>query len=336
MPDDEQKSRSSLRWLVTVSVTLLVILLLAVFKLTAPTRQDALGDSRTADLESISKAIAAIDSYVQTDRLGEADRIVAALARQYPDDTDVLRKLAEVRLHQERHEDAYPTMMRLTELLPDDAQIWFSAGVVANMIGKLADSAKNLQQAVRIEPTNPQYPLTLAMIQLKLRDYDQAKIYLLATINLDPSIHQAQGTMGEIYLIENKLQLAEQYLVRARELAPRYLKWRVAQAKVLRRRNQAQQALTLLNALEPPERHAQQVVDEIAMCWAMLGAPRKAAQEHIDHLNRDDTAWHSAVAAALHLITAGDRQAARRWLGFAQRLEPDAPEVKRLAEQLEP
>ena len=289
----------------------------------------------TEALDALAASLDAAAQYVNADREDEAAKILEAAAEKFPDEPQVLRQLYEVRLHQSRTADAYAIIQDLIATFDrQDAELRFNAGVVANMLGKTDESIVHFQKAAELDPTNPKHPLYLAQMLIKTHEYTQAQTHLLRCIHLDPTIHQAWGTLAEINLIENQLDMAEQNLGRARKLAPEFPKWRLLEAKVLRRRGKPEEAVTLLSALPDRERYTQDVVDEIAQCWALMGSPARAAQEHVNFLNRVPDAWESAVAAARYFLVADDPDRARQWTAYAQRLAPEDAEVKRLVEQL--
>lgn len=291
----------------------------------------------TVSHQKIDESLDAAASYVNADRLGEAEKILEELVKVAPKNPAVLRQLYELRLFQRRYEDAYATIRALLEIDSDDPEQYFNAGTIAFKIGKLTQAAAHYQQAATMDVTNPKYPLYLAQTQVKLHEYSEAKINLLKVINLNGSVHEAFGTLAEIALIENRLDIAEQDIERARTVAPNFLKWRIVEAKIIRRKGKPEEALERLNAITDPKiRLLSEVVDEKAACWAMLGEPEKAAREYVDQVNAFPDAWMAAVHASEYYMIAGNEPKGKVWYLYAKGKAPEgAREIADLAKRFE-
>ncbi|MFG0330596.1 MAG: tetratricopeptide repeat protein [Phycisphaerales bacterium] len=295
------------------------------------------GPTRRPDAEALAEMqelVGVASDYINAERFSEAEKLLDDLHSKYPEEESVKATRAELYIHQVRYEDAYAATRELIELNDQQPEYRFNAAVLAGMLDRHDEASVHYQEASRLDPSNPKYPLYFAQTLIKLHEYDAAAARLLQVIHLDKSIHEAYGTLGEIYLIQNKLDLAERQIERARQLAPEHLKWRLAEARLLRRRHRPQDAITLLNALEAPERFHQEVVNEIGQSWALLGAPAKASQVHVDHLQAAPESTESAIRAAQYLMVVGDRDEARRWTSYAERLDPDDERVNQLRAQL--
>ena len=294
-------------------------------------------EATTVSHQKIDESLEAAASYVSADRLGEAEKILEELIKVAPKNPAVLRQLYELRLFQGRYQDAYATIRSLLDIDSDDPEQYFNAGTIAFKIGKLTQAEVHYQQAATMDVTNPKYPLYLAQTQVKLHEYSEAKINLLKVINLNGSVHEAFGTLAEIALIENKLDIAAQDIERARTVAPNFLKWRIIEAKIIRRKGKPEEALQRLNAITDPKiRLLSEVVDEKAVCWAMLGEPEKAAQEYVNQVNAFPDAWLAAVHASEYFMIAGNEQKGKVWYLYAKGKAPEgAHEVVDLAKRFE-
>ena len=299
---------------------------------------DASHDSTAArdrSLQKLDEALNAVSTYMQTDQIGKAEVVLDALTESYPDHPNVYRSLFELRLHQERHPDAYAAIRKVLDLDSTNAEEHFNAGVLASMLKKIEPAATHFEMATSLAPRNPKFPLYLAQMHIKLHEYDKAKVRLLQVINLDGSLHEAFGTLAEIAMIENDLEMAEQHISRARQIAPDIIKWRMVEAAMLRRSGQPEQSLALINALnEEHGRFRQDVVEEAARCWAMLGEPEKAAREFERQLEKHPDAWKSAVRAAEYYLIADNVEKARTWCTYASGQAPQAEEVQRLEKRI--
>jgi len=279
--------------------------------------------------KKLDEALAAASQYLNTDKMGEAEKILEALQKDNPENTAVLRQLYELRLFQQNYQAAYTIIRKILDLGSTDPETYFNAGTIAFNIGKITQAAAHYQQAATLDTTNPKYPLYLAQMQVKLHEYTKAKVNLLKVINLNGSIHEAFGTLAQIALLENKLDTAQQNIDRARTIAPDFFKWRLIEAKILRRKGNPEEALARLNAITDPKfLLLTELVEEKAQCWAMLNQPVNAAKEYINQLNQYPDAWHSALQAAKYFFIAGDETKGKLWYIYAEKRAPaDAREI---------
>lgn len=288
--------------------------------------------SESQRLEALRAGLEAAAKYVASEQDEQAAIILEKLVEEYPLDPLVLAQLAELRLHQGRDSEAYDLYRTLIVNHKADRTTHFNAGLVAARLDRVEEAIAHLEEACRLDPADVQAPLYLANLYRKTHENTQAQEQLLRVIKLDESQHLAWGGLAQIAFVENKLDLAEQHVARARGLEPQFATWQILQAKILRRRGRPEAAITMLAALGEG-RYQQEVVDEIAQCWALLGSPRKAAQEHVDFLNRRADALPSAIAASRFFLMAGERSEAESWMRYALRLDPDSPEAQALEKQ---
>lgn len=290
--------------------------------------------TQTQRLEALKAGLEAAAKYIASDQDDQASIILEKLAEEFPGDLNVLSQLAELRLYQGRNAEAYEHYRTLIVNRKADRGVYFNAGLVAAKLDRVEEAIVHLQDACRLDPADVQAPLYLANLYRKVHENTRAQEQLLKVINLDESQHLAWGGLAQIAFVENKLDLAEQHLAKARRLAPQFITWQVLEAKVLRRRGRPERALTLLTALGDA-RYQQEVVDEMAQCWALMGLPLQAAQEHVDFLNRKADSLSSAIAASRFFLLGGDRTQAESWMRYAQRLDAQSPEVQALVNQFE-
>ncbi len=285
-----------------------------------------------SEMDALVARLKDITALVLADKADEALVRLEPLMEKHPGQPEVLAVWVEVQLSLNEPEIAYPVMLELMLHRKDDAELRFDAGVVASLLGRIDEAAEHFQWACRLDPRNPKHPLYLAQMFIKLHDYAQARTHLVRVTVLDDSIHEAWGNLGELALIENRPEMALQHVRKARELDPEYLHWRLVEARALRRLNRAEEALTLLNALsDPVERYSPEVVDELALCWALMGRPEKAAEEYIAWANENPEIALPPAKAAEYFHKAGDESKARLWLGIAQRIDAEDATVKSVA-----
>jgi len=287
-------------------------------------------------LEALRISLEAATEYVNAGKDEEASAILEKLAREYPNEPLVWEQLSEVRLHEGRVDEAYAMILKAIDLGHDTRDLEFNAGLLAAGLNRIDEAIIHMEQACRLAPTDIQAPLYLANLYRKTNEIPKAQQQLLHVLDINKNEPMAWGGLAQLAFLEDKRDLAEQYLGKARALAPGFATWQVLEAKLLRRRGKPEAAITLLSALGPNVRYSQEVVSEVAQCWALMSLPLKAAQEHADFLNRKPDALASAISASSFFLMGGDRAQAESWLAYAQRLAPEAKEVQDLAKQFEP
>ncbi|MBC7833967.1 MAG: tetratricopeptide repeat protein, partial [Phycisphaerales bacterium] len=162
---------------------------------------------------------------------------------------------------------------------PGDPQLHFQAGTVASKAGRLDRAEEHYSMAQQGNPSEAKYPLYLAMIQLKSEppQTDAAAASLLRAIRLNPDLAEAYGTLGQIYLQQNKLGIALRNVQRATALQPTVARWRVVEAKVLKRQGQPELAATVLQGLDAAQRRSPEIMGVLAECYGMMKKPGLAA-----------------------------------------------------------
>ena len=101
--------------------------------------------------------------------------------------------------------------------VPAAAQKEFDKGVAALAEGgkeKTAVAAKCFEKAVAIHPPFVEARLKLGTAYMDLGEWDKAEQALLATIETEPRATTAMFALGEVYLRQNKIEAAEQILVK--------------------------------------------------------------------------------------------------------------------------
>ena len=128
---------------------------------------------------------------------------------------------------------------------------------------------------------------------------NEAKATLLASMQLDESRAEAAAVMAQISLDGNDTSLALRYVRRARVAEPTQIAHRILEARILRRMNKPEEALTLLMALPPEQLYQPMVLDICGACMGLLGKAEDAAKLYEDAMNHDTSEPEYAYQAAL-------------------------------------
>lgn len=246
--------------------------------------------------------------------------------------TEAERAEAETLARRQDSLDAYEQLVIALRIGPATPEVEFRAGLLASEIKDHDKAIEHFTAARTGAPTNSEYVLYLAQAQLAAGQRTAAKATLLACVNLDPENAIAWGTLADVFLQENKLDMAIDNVRKARALQPDVTLWRLIEARALKRRNDAEEALQLLIALPDADRHEPQVVDLVVECYAFLGRPMDAARAVGAASDFHPTNPTLALDAAQWFRRAGDAQTALRYASNAAML--GNPEAQALVSEL--
>ncbi|HYE01973.1 MAG TPA: tetratricopeptide repeat protein [Phycisphaerales bacterium] len=192
----------------------------------------------------------------------------------------------------------------------------FQAGTLATKAGLPDRAVEHYAMAMQGDAHNADYPLYLAMVQLKLGRTDEALANLARAARLDPDRAEAWGTAAQVYLARGKDELALQMVRRATALEPALGRWRLVEAKALKRLNEPQEAAALLLGLDEAQRRSPEILGVLGECYGLLGKPGEAALAYAEAFARaPEPEVRAALAyqAALWFHRAGQPEEADRF-----------------------
>jgi tetratricopeptide (TPR) repeat protein len=263
-----------------------------------------------------------------------AQRRLEDAATRFPRRQQVQTLLHEAHVGQQQWQPAYAAIQEAINIGPASAPMHDAAGVVANKAGFVEEAVQHYALAMSIDAANPKYPLYRAQLLLKLGEDDQARRFLMQTVNLDEAQDFAWGTLAQLALRENEPDLALQYITRAREIEPTRSHWIIEECKALRRKNEAERAAMLITGLPQDVRDQPGILEDLATSYAMLGQPGDAAtawQERSDRLPND---WYAAWQAAVWFERAGDYEEALRFAQIAAVVGPEQEQPREMLRRL--
>jgi len=289
----------------------------------SPTNEDETDDPQfqgMAKTESIEEILGAVQVYVRNQQYGEATTVLEHAVAQYASDQELRFALGDLYMHQTEHEKAYDQYIAGIEIGPQNAIAEFTAGTIANMLGRVELSEMHYYSSMKLDPTNPDTPIFLAAIQLKLNQLDEAKKNLAIAGRLAPDRARIFAMRSEIAMRENKATIALEQIRRARDIEPRDLGWILQEARVLKRNHDPEGAITLLTALPEEDLLIADTALILAECYGMVGRPGDAASRLIDvaQLNPQDS--QLAFQIAQWLERASERETAIEWASKADML----------------
>ncbi len=282
--------------------------------------------ARVSPAEAIETILDAVQKRVRGGDQAQAAVVLEEATRTYPDQQPLRLALAECYVALNRPAEAYEQYVAALSIGPRDAATEFAAGTMARICMKFELATEHYAAAQSADMANPTYALYLAQMQRRMNQIEEAKVSLLRVVKLQPDNAIAWGTLADIALNENKLDIATQHIARARELEPRVGTWRLIEARILKRQSKPEQALLVLNGLSETERIELFNVRLIAECNAMLGDQDAAVAAVVKAADGNPMNADLAFEAATWLHRAKDIERARQYAIRARTLGNDHAE----------
>lgn len=260
-----------------------------------------------------------------------AEQMLRAAAEAWPGSQPVQVALARRLMAGGRPAEAWPHYLQALRLGPDSPALHFEAAQAATAAGLDREALRHLTHAAAGDAFNAEYALHLGLAQRRAGQHGAARASFLRVVHLDARCGPAWGALAELALAENNLPMALQYGARARAIEPDTLRWRLIEARALKRSGEPARALALLEDLSHGEMLEPTVARLRAECLGMLGQQAEAGMVLADaaDLHRDAT---MLVEAALAFERAGARARALELACRAQAL--GAPGAAALAARL--
>lgn len=267
----------------------------------------------------LDEALTSVAALKREGAFEKAKTVLDGIIAQHPSEQQPYVELAEVLVAMDKPVEAYANYERAFASGPASANLHLAAGSVASMSGKLDRAEEHFLSAQQLNTSDYKAPLFLAQVQVKLGStakIEEAKKNLILAATLRPQTAAAWGTLAELALRENKVTIAMQHIAKAREHEPAAMVWRLLEARILKRDNKPEQAVALLNALDPADRGDALVLKTLAECYGMLQQPLEAAKAYALASDAEPARGDIALEAARWFIKGGDKSAAQR---YAQR-----------------
>ncbi|MBX3384968.1 MAG: hypothetical protein KF768_00190 [Phycisphaeraceae bacterium] len=337
-------------WAAAALIALVVVLAALTWGLASALRSDQ-GENRanvrTSDMSGAAHAVeaglAAAAEHLRTGRFAEASAILAKLTEDAPFDSRVRLAHAQALIGLGEHARAYDQYLAAITVEqegaaastggivqsitnnPALAQLHGEAGTCALKAGFVDRAIEHYAAAQLADSTNPRFPLFLAMAQIRAGEDGAAMASLVRVTLLQPDAAEAWGTMAELELRKNRVDLAAQHLDRALALQPDQLKWRLVQGRIFNRKGEPERTVALLSALGPEALKNRAALRLMGESYGLLGRPADAAALYERAAQAEPTDADLWYQAALWHERAGDADKRRRTASTAAMLgHPEA------------
>ena len=271
------------------------------------------GGEGIAQTQVIEEILGAVQVYVRNEQFGQATTVLEHAAGQYPGDQELQLALGDLYMMQKMYEQAYGRYVTGIEIGPSTAGAEFTAGTLANMLDRIELAEMHYSSAMRLDAKNPDTPMYLAAIHLKMNRLSDAKKNLAIAGKLAPDRAQVYAMRSAIAMRENKVSIALEQIRRARAIEPNHAGWLIEEAKVLKRSGKAEEAVGLLVSLPEDQLAVIETASVLAECYGMLGRPGDAASRLMDVAQKHPEDGMLAFEVALWLERAGERASAIEW-----------------------
>lgn len=262
------------------------------------------------------------------------------LVERYPRYALARTLLGQVWLYDGQLEKAYDQFKLSLDLDGQQPEVHLLAGTIAYQLNDAPLATYHYKVAADIQPSEPRYRLHLAQAYLRQQQIDEARDVLLEALRVDSSLHEAYVVLADVYAKQNRLTLALTQIQKAIEHTPvsdrpRYILYIRQKAKFLRRDNRPSDALLTLRSLSESELADPAIMQDVALCWSLLGQPQKAAAMFEDAMISDPANWQLVAGAVRWRISAGHDAVARRHLLRLREMNPRAADIAQLEAQLQ-
>jgi tetratricopeptide (TPR) repeat protein len=288
------------------------------------------------DPNAVSKILTAVRSYQDQREYSKAAAILERAVEEHALDADLRVEYARTLVSLQKYPEAYAQYEAALSLGAgespgadpgskpvSDPKLHFEAGTIASKAGLTARAEEHYSMAQSADPAEPKYPLYLAMVQLKEGKDDAATASLIRAVKLSPDMAEAWGTLAEISLKQNRLGLAAQHIEKARKLQPEVARWRLDEARVLKRQGgkaDIEKAAGLILAMDKADRMKPEVMGVLAECYGLMHRPDDAAAMYAEASRARPTDGETAYQAAVWYERAGNKEESARFAGAAAAL----------------
>ncbi|MGJ8635342.1 MAG: tetratricopeptide repeat protein [Phycisphaerales bacterium] len=269
---------------------------------------------KNAPIGTIEQVLESVQVYVSAQEFGPAAAILREAIGRYPSDADLRFALGGLLMMTRDFEQAYEQYAAGLE--HDEGvnpEMQFTAGTLANTIDQPEMALRHYQVAMEGDPKNADYPLYLANIQFKLNQLEKAKASLAIAARLSPDRAMVYATWAKIGLRQNKLSIAKNQVLKARELEPYAPEWMVLEANIQKRDGNPERAIELLSAMPQSAMEDPEAVRLLAESYGMIGQPGEAASRMVDFATANSDDAKAAFDAAVWLERAKLREDAVLW-----------------------
>ncbi|MDF1581841.1 MAG: PEP-CTERM system TPR-repeat protein PrsT [Methyloprofundus sp.] len=264
---------------------------------------------------------------LQRGNFAAADKYYQQILKYHPDHQPTLlmqEKLSTRNQFQEKDFDnALKTAEKLNKHYPDQADPLALMGIAYIGKGDIEKAKNVFEQALKLEPGNPNAAINLALLTTQAGDFDTARIYYQQILQYHPNNLKALFMLADVEVKQGNKALALAYVQKAVEQNPEAMQPRVVLARFYLHTGDAQQALVTLNKI--PTQYAAHPLLLETLGEAQLANKDWASAQHtlqkLLKLQPESAQAHYLIGAAY--LANKDRSTAKSALFKGLKLNPD-------------
>jgi len=146
--------------------------------------------------QRIEKGLADIKALVDEKRLDEAKPMAWKLSREYPHDSDLRARIAEIFITGGLYEEAFSYLDEAIELSPDQIHLYNRIGIVLRKLHKYDIAEKYFMRAVEFAKSDPNLYFNLGRVYLDWQRWDKAEKSSRLALRLLPSFVEAHKLLN--------------------------------------------------------------------------------------------------------------------------------------------
>lgn len=145
---------------------------------------------------------------LQKERWAEAEEILRAQLKSFPDQAHLLTNLSVALLRQNRLEDALTLAERaLSQAEPDQlASVHVNLGTILQELGRRQEAQKHYKKTLSLAPEHINARLNLGVIALQDKNFTTAENYFRETLALQPNDARASVNLAGLLLLQDRAE----------------------------------------------------------------------------------------------------------------------------------
>ncbi|WP_057460935.1 tetratricopeptide repeat protein [Pseudovibrio sp. POLY-S9] len=197
--------------------------------------------------EKINAALDAIAYLEQDERFDEVIPVYQDLVGRYPDDVELLFKMATIMLRNGDLRESVAHLRKVLFMKPEHLAARSNMGNALLLLGYLEQAKEAFDAVVEAEPENRNALYGLATILIKMHGHAEAEPYARRLVRLIPNSAPALSLLGDALSAETKAEAATLNYRAALRVDSQYVPALVGLAKLLIIRKKSEEALAHLD-----------------------------------------------------------------------------------------
>ncbi|KZK85418.1 TPR repeat-containing protein YrrB [Pseudovibrio sp. Ad46] len=197
--------------------------------------------------EKINAALDAIAYLEQDERFDEVIPVYQDLVGRYPDDVELLFKMATIMLRNGDLRESVAHLRKVLFMKPEHLAARSNMGNALLLLGYLEQAKEAFDAVVEAEPENRNALYGLATILIKMHGHAEAEPYARRLVQLIPNSAPALSLLGDALSAETKAEAATLNYRAALRIDTQYVPALVGLAKLLIIRKKSEEALAHLD-----------------------------------------------------------------------------------------